>query len=172
MKKYFLPVTLLVLGLAFLLASFPTKDVGAQGRSDDARAQGRPDDPGHQAAVRADGKVVAPDGVVFESQKEFVDAGRRCSTRHADALELDDIEKEIKANRGNAGRGNGNGGSDTGAARVYPNGSITIPVHFHVVYRSDGTGNIPEAWLDNQIAAMTSITPAWTPPPIERLRQT
>ena len=154
MKRYFAPITLLVLSLALMLASVPTKDVGAQGRSDNARAQGRPDDPGHQAAVRADGKVVAPDGVVFESQKDFVDAGRRCSTRHADDLELEQIEKEVKSERAASGRGNGNGGSTIDAARVYPNGSITIPVHFHVVYRSDGTGNIPEAWLDNQIAAM------------------
>ncbi len=156
MKKYFAPVALLVLCLALLLASFPTKKVGAQGRSDDARAQGRPDDPGHQAAIRADGKVVAPDGIVFESQKEFVDAGRRCSTRHADDLELEDIEKDVKANRAATGRGNGNGGggSDVDPLRVYPNGSITIPVHFHVVYRADGTGNIPDSRLDAQIAAM------------------
>src|SRR5688572_1687802 len=145
MKKYFAPVALLVLCLALLLASFPTKDVGAQGRSDDARAQGRPDDPGHQAAVRADGKVVAPDGVVFESQRAFVDAGRRCSTRHADDLEIKEIENDVKSNRGaTASRPSGGG---TG-------GDITIPVYFHVVYKSDGTGNIPEARLDNQIDAM------------------
>src|SRR5688500_17634644 len=116
MKKYFAPVALLVLCLALLLASFPTKDVGAQGRSDDARAQVRPDDPGHQAAVRADGKVVAPDGVVFESQKAFVDAGRRCSTRHADDLEIEEIERDVRSERAASGRGQGNGGSDIDAA--------------------------------------------------------
>lgn len=152
MKRYFAPVTLLVLSLALMLASVPTNKAGAQGRSDDAK--GRPDDPGHQAAVRADGKVVAPDGVVFESQKDFVDAGRRCSTRHADDLELEQIEKDVKSERANSGRGTDKGSSAIDAARVYPNGSITIPVHFHVVYRADGTGNVPEAWLDNQIAAM------------------
>ncbi len=68
MKKFILSVTFLALGLAFLLASVPTKH---------ADAQGRPDDPGSQSAVRADGKVVAPDGVVFESHKAFVDAGRQ-----------------------------------------------------------------------------------------------
>jgi Pregnancy-associated plasma protein-A len=163
MKRFLALVTLLVLGLALMLASTSNKQVGAQGRSDDARAQGRPDDPGHQAAVRADGKVVAPDGVVFESQKDFVDAGRRCSTRHADDLEIEGIERDVKANRGQGDRSNNNAGID--AARVYPNGSITIPVHFHVVYRSDGTGNIPEAWLDNQIAAMNEhYTGLDTPP--------
>lgn len=144
MKRYFPPVVLLVLSLALLLASVPTKDVGAQGRLDD---------PGHQSALRADGKVVAPDGVVFESQKSFVDAGRRCSTRHADDLEIEEIENDVKGNRGAAGRAPG-GGSLVDRARLYGNGTIFIPVHFHVVYRSDGTGNIPEAWLDNQISAM------------------
>jgi Pregnancy-associated plasma protein-A len=145
MKKYFAPFALLVLSLAFLLASVPTKNVGAQGH---------PDDPGHQSALRADGKVVAPDGVVFESQQAFVDAGRRCSTRHADDLELEEIENDVKNNRGATDRGPGSGGAGVEGARVYPNGSITIPVHFHVVYSADGTGNIPEARLDNQINAM------------------
>jgi Pregnancy-associated plasma protein-A len=144
MKKYFVPLALVVLSLAFLLASVPTNDVGAQGR---------PDDPGSQAAVRADGRVVAPDGVVFDSQKAFLDAGRRCSTRHADDLEMQDIERDIKANRAENGRAGG-GGSGNDGARVYPDGSITIPVHFHVVYRADGVGNIPDSRLDAQIAAM------------------
>ena len=80
MKTFFVPVALVVFGLAFLLASVPTNQVGAQGRSEDA---------GNRAAKRADGKVVAPDGVVFESDRAFVEAGRRCSTRHADDLELE-----------------------------------------------------------------------------------
>jgi hypothetical protein len=145
MKRYFAPLVLLVLSLAFLLASTPTKDVGAQGR---------PDDPGHQSAVRADGKVVAPDGVVFDSHKAFIDAGRRCSTRHVDDIEIEEIENDVKRNRG-AGRGEGSGDDGSGLARPpSPGGSITIPVHFHVVSRTDGTGDISEARLDNQIAAM------------------
>jgi hypothetical protein len=39
MKKIIAPVALLLLGLAFVLASVSPKDAGAQGR---------PDDPGHQ----------------------------------------------------------------------------------------------------------------------------
>jgi len=117
-------------------------------------AQGRPDDPGSQSARRADGRVVAPDGVVFESHKAFIDAGRKCSTRHVDDLELEEVDNHVKSNRGN-GRGKPGGGGETGEeGRIYPNGSIIIPVHFHVVYRSDGVGNISETWLDNQIAAM------------------
>jgi hypothetical protein len=143
MKKFILLVTFFALGVAFLLASVPTKNI----------AQGRPDDPGSQSAVRADGRVVAPDGVVFESHKAFVEAGRRCSTRHVDDIEMDEVNRHASENGRALGR-QGAGGGGNEAARIYLDGSITIPVHFHVVYRSDGVGNIPESRLDAQIAAM------------------
>ena len=146
MKKFILSVTFLALGLAFLLASVPTKNVDAQGR---------PDDPGSQSAVRADGRVVAPDGVVFESHKAFVDAGRRCSARHVDELEMDEVNRHASEHGRALGRqGGGDSGGGNDAARIYPNGSITINVYFHVVSHSNGTGNIPDAWLNNQINAM------------------
>lgn len=148
MKKVIISAVFLALGLGFLLTRVPTKHVDAQGR---------PDDPGSQSAVRADGRVVAPDGVVFESHKAFIDAGRRCASRHVDDIEMDEVNRQVsehgRANgRQGGGGGNGNGGAD--ALRIYPNGSITINVYFHVVSRSDGTGNIPDAWLNNQINAM------------------
>ena len=146
MKKLFVPVALVVFGLAFLLASIPTRNVDAQGR---------PDNPGNSSAVRQDGKIVAPDGVVFESHKAFIDAGRKCSTRHVDDLEMEEIENQVKNHRAAGGRAPGGGGGGSAEdARLYPNGSITIPVYFHVIYNSSGTGNISETWLDNQIAAM------------------
>src|SRR6185503_12500288 len=83
--------------------------------------------------------------VVFESQKSFVDAGRRCNTRHADDIEIREIEKDVKSNRGATAGRPGGGGSG---------GDITIAVYFHVVYKSDGTGNVSDQWLDNQINAM------------------
>jgi hypothetical protein len=97
--------------------------------------------------------VVASDGAVFESQKAFVEAGRKCSTRHVDEIEMDEVNRHA-ANNGRSGQQGGGGGGGTEAARIYANGQITIPVHFHVVYRSDGVGNIPESRLDSQIAAM------------------
>ncbi|HEV2801559.1 MAG TPA: zinc metalloprotease [Pyrinomonadaceae bacterium] len=120
----------------------------------DVGAQGRPDDPGHQSAVRADGKVVAPDGTVFESHKSFVESGRKCSTRHADDIEIEQVNKHIAKVRAANGGGNGGGGESTDGARVYANGSITINVYFHVVSTSTGTGNIPDSRLDAQIATM------------------
>ena len=144
MKKFILSVAFLALGLAFLLPSVPTKHVDAQGR---------PEDPGSQSAVRADGRVVAPDGVVFESHKAFVDAGRKCSTRHVDDIEMEEIDKHAAAHGRAMGR-KGDGGGTDDDARLYPNGSIIIPVYFHVVYRSDGVGNISDTWLVNQVNAM------------------
>lgn len=146
MKKFVLSLTFLALGLAFLLASVPTKN---------ADAQGRPDDPGSQSAVRADGRVVAPDGVVFESHKAFIDAGRKCSTRHVDDIEMDQVNRHASEHGRALGRqGNGGSGGPDDAARIYPNGSITINVYFHVVSHSNGTGNIPDSRLDAQINAM------------------
>ena len=160
MKKFIVPSGLLVLSLAFLLASLPTKDVGAQGRSDD---------PGNKSAHRNDGKVVAPDGVVFESAKAFIDAGRKCKTRDVDDLEKEEIDEQVKSHRAAGGRAPSGAGDAAEAARIYPNGSIVIPVYFHVVYNSSGTGNISESWLDNQINAMNEHyagqdTPAYRTP--------
>jgi len=147
MKRIFVYGALIALAIAFIAVGVKLEPVGAQGR---------PDDPGWQAAVRADGRVVAPDGVVFESQKAFVDAGRRCSTRHADELELEEIDLDVRRSRGMAGgkKPGGGGTPPSEPGRIYSDGSIPITVYFHVVYRLDGTGNIPESRLDAQIAAM------------------
>src|SRR5918992_5085620 len=101
MKKIFVSCALIALAVAFIAVGVNLKPVGAQGR---------PNDPGSQSARRADGKVVAPDGVVFESHKAFIDAGRKCSTRHVDDLELEEIEKHVKSNRGNGSGKTGGGG--------------------------------------------------------------
>ncbi|HEX8127959.1 MAG TPA: zinc metalloprotease [Pyrinomonadaceae bacterium] len=146
MKKFTLALVLFALSFAFLLASVPLKNAAAQG--------GRPENPGEQSAVRADGKVVAPDGTVFESHKAFLDAGRKCSTRHADDIEIEQVNKQIAKARSANGGGQGGGTTSTDGARLYPDGSIVIPVWFHVVSTSTGTGNIPESRLDAQIAAM------------------
>ncbi len=131
---------------------------------------------GNNSARRKDGKVVAPDGVIFESHKAFIDAGRKCKTRHVDDLEIEAIDDQVRSHRAAGGRTPGGGGVPGESARIYPNGSILIPVHFHVVSSSDGTGNVPTAWLDNQIFAMNDHYSGSDGPvsgqSIERLPQT
>ena len=143
MKKFSLALVLFAISFAFLIASAPLKNAGAQGR---------PDDPGSQSAVRADGKVVAPDGVVFESHKDFLDAGRKCKTRHADDIEIEQVNKQIaKTRAANGGGQGGDSSTSTDGARL---ATVTISVYFHVVSTTTGTGNIPDSRLDAQIAAM------------------
>src|SRR5918994_6200823 len=120
MKKFLIFGVFIALIAAFVAIGLNLNPVGAQGR---------PEDPGWQAAVRADGKVVAPDGVVFESHKAFIDAGRKCSTRNVDDIELEEVENTVRGNRGLAAArpgGGGGGNTDDSAARVYANGSISI----------------------------------------------
>jgi hypothetical protein len=147
MKKILISGVFIALAAAVVAIGFNLEPVGAQGR---------PEDPGWQAAERSNGKVVAPDGVVFNSKKDFVDAGRRCQTRHVDDIEAEEIDNDVKAKKNARGNGGGGGGGTEGdgLSRIYPNGSIVIPVYFHVVYRSDGVGNISESWIDNQVATM------------------
>jgi hypothetical protein len=144
MKKFSLALVLFALSFAFLLASVPLKDAGAQGN--------RPENPGEQSAIRADGRVVAPDGTVFESHKAFLDAGRRCSTRHADDIEIEQVNKHIAKARAANGGGQGGDGTSTDGARMAT--TVYINVYFHVIRMANGTGTFPDTRLDDQIAAM------------------
>ncbi|MBD0370755.1 MAG: zinc metalloprotease [Pyrinomonadaceae bacterium] len=136
-------LALITLGVALTLSSLPTTNT---------RAQGRQYGPGDHPGLQADGTFRAPDGTLFDSQRAFVESGRRCASKNADDQDIEQIERDVK-NARRAGGGSGNlGGTD--GARLYANGQITINVYFHVVYRADGTGNIPDSRLDAQIAAM------------------
>ena len=66
MKKILVSCALIALAVAFIAIGINLNPVGAQGR---------PDDPGSQSAHRADGKVVAPDGVIFESNRLLLTQG-------------------------------------------------------------------------------------------------
>jgi hypothetical protein len=136
-------LALVSLGVALTLMSLPTTNT---------RAQGRQNGPGDHPGLQADGTFRAPDGTIFESQRAFVDAGRRCATKNHDDQDLERIDKDVKNARNANGGGNVSGTDD--GARLFPDGTIPINVYFHVVYRSDGVGNIPESRLDAQIAAM------------------
>jgi hypothetical protein len=152
-RKLFAAAAIFTLGLALVLSLMPT----AQTRA----AQGRSQDPGHRPAEQEDGTVVAPDGTVFASKKDFSDNGRRCATRHADDMEIEKSNKDIaKANNGKA-PGGGSGGGDGDFSSLAAPGSITIAVYFHVIQQNgtagvSGTGYVPLTALNNQIAVMNN----------------
>jgi hypothetical protein len=154
-RKLFAAAAIFTLGLALVLAMMPSVQTRA--------AQGRSQDPGHRPAEQEDGTVVAPDGTVFASKKDFADNGRRCAVKHLDDFEVAKIDKEIaKANNGKAPGGGGgavDGGGDV--TSLAAPGSITINVYFHVVQQngtagSSGTGFVPITALDNQINVMNN----------------
>ena len=146
-RKMIALLALVALGLSlFLIPSTPNN----------ARAQGRSD---NHKGLQPDGSFIGPTGTKFNSHKEFVEAGHRCVTKHVDEMEMERIDQEVKSKGNTWSRqpGGGDGTGDTAdAARVYPNGSITIPVHFHVISTTTGVGNVPDAWLDAQIAVMNN----------------
>ncbi len=154
-RQLFLAAAIFTLGLALVLSMMPTLQTRA--------AQGRSQDPGHRPAEQADGSVVAPDGTVFASKKDFADNGRRCAVKHPDEFEMAKIDKEVaKANGKAPSGGSGGGGNDGGVinAAATP-GSITINVYYHVVQQDgtagvSGTGFVPASWLDNQITIMNN----------------
>ena len=149
-RKLFLAFAFFALSTMVVLALVPTRSL---------RAQGRSNDPGNRPAVQEDGTVVAPDGAVFASQKEFAEHGRRCAAKHADEITIEQVNRE--AARANNGRQPGGGsGGDGGVvmAAALP-GSITINVYFHVIQQNgtagvSGTGYVPVSNLDAQIAIL------------------
>ncbi|MDQ3802999.1 MAG: zinc metalloprotease [Acidobacteriota bacterium] len=148
-RKFYLAAALFTLSTLIVLAVVPTSSL---------RAQGRKSDPGFGPAVQADGTVVAPDGAVFVSQKEFAEQGRRCNTKHPDEIINERVNKEVAAHRkGTAGDPAGGGEVSAAAAP----GSITINVYFHVIQSNgtagvSGTGFVPSSWLANQITIMNN----------------
>jgi hypothetical protein len=149
-RKLYLAAALFTLSTLVVLAAVPTTSL---------RAQGRKSDPGYGPSLQPDGTVVAPDGVVFESHKAFVESGRKCATKHLDDIEIEKVNKKVEAHRKAQG-GTDAGGGGISADAAAP-GSITINVFFHVIQQNgtagvSGTGFVPISWLDNQITVMNN----------------
>lgn len=75
-----------------------------------------------------------------------VQRGRRCATPNLTAAEKLQIQSDIEAF---GGVGNS----------LFTRAAIQIPVAFHVIYKSRRgtvTGNVPQAWVDDQIAVLNA----------------
>ncbi len=85
---------------------------------------------------------------VFASQKAFVESGARCGTH-----EMSDLEHRLHEAAHGQWLAERSAAGQAFAAR--PNGSVNVPVYFHVINNGSGTtqGNIP----DSQIAAQIQV---------------
>lgn len=102
--------------------------------------------------VKADGSVTV-DGHVFQDLKEYIhsdyfrEAGKRCGTDH----------RRLERWQNTIPRGSASDCSNyitTIKSEYYPSATYTIPVVFHVIYNSSGTGNISNELINDQITVL------------------
>lgn len=104
----------------------------------------------HDVVIEA-GESVATGGQVFESLSAYVESdwfrrnGKRCGTIFSDA--------EKKASRQNA-----TGDCTLALTRIRSvyrlETALTIPVYFHVITRTDGTGDVSDQQINDQITVL------------------
>ncbi len=87
-------------------------------------------------------------GHVWRNKKAFIQSGGRCNTPlvdEAEALAIDTALERFKAEQ-------------RGGEAERPGGSVTVSVRFHVIRRGTGisNGDIPQSWIDNQIAVLNN----------------
>jgi len=77
-------------------------------------------------------------------QQAFIDSGARCATRHPDHQEIMQVEDALEAFRSRFGS----------AERA--SGSVDVPVYFHVINAGNSVnqGNVPDAWINDQMAVL------------------
>jgi hypothetical protein len=79
--------------------------------------------------------------------KAGIQPGVKCSTYKPSNVEISLVERELEMMR------------ESGALRGMEKANIDIPVAFHVIYqtrRGVTTGNIPQQWIDDQIAVLNA----------------
>lgn len=88
---------------------------------------------------------------VFASQQAFVESGARCSTR-----EVSDLEQRLNEAAHGQWLAERRAAGQPFAAR--PDGSVTIPVRFHVINNGSGiaNGDIPQSQIDAQIQVLNA----------------
>lgn len=85
----------------------------------------------------AGGREVVVGDKVYPSNEAFIEAGGRCSTHQPDAATADRIEQEVATSRMLSGY----------ASRT----AVVIPVSVHIITKVDGTGDISDEMIDEQI---------------------
>ena len=92
-------------------------------------------------------------GKTWKSQKDFVDSGARCATKHPDEIKAEEIDAELQKLPGGkivtSGRNNG-------APILRAPGSVTVSVYFHVISKGPALadGNIPDKMIKDQVAVL------------------
>lgn len=92
------------------------------------------------------------EGRSFVSQEAFVNAGLRCATPHVDEEEAAKIDEFILTHRGGPGRATKIGEPVLAAAAR----GGTIPVYWHVIRSSNGTGGPTTAQINAQIDVLNA----------------
>ena len=111
------------------------------------RAQGNSDDQ-DETPFNFNGKA-------WRNKKAFIDSGARCATRQMDDIEADEIEAKLRGNRGGNKGGPGGGEPPSNPPVV---GTVTIPVHVHVINKGSGlaNGDVSEQMINSQIAVLNN----------------
>lgn len=106
--------------------------------------------------LQPDGTFVGPDGTVWASQRSFVESGARCGARHVDEIESHRINEEVRGHLMRNATSGGGSGSTSDGTRLYADGSVTVPVYFHVIYKTDGTGYISDTMIADQMTVLNN----------------
>lgn len=129
------------------------------GASYTARADNEQDPDRARAEIKAQIGETADDfgpaftfaGKLYPNKKAFVDSGARCSTRHVADFEqrmLDLSSQQWMQSRASLGR----------AVSARAPGSVTVPVHVHVINKGAGTanGDVPDSMIAAQINVLNA----------------
>src|SRR5262245_4689381 len=87
-------------------------------------------------------------GVSWANKQAFIDAAR-CNTKRLNDEEVDEIDAHLKQTLRGKGRN-----PDTSLRSA--NGSIFVNVYFHVITDSSGSGFVPVAQMNQQIAVLNA----------------
>src|ERR1051326_4011639 len=146
--------SLAMLSLAALSLAFGLMVINSTRAQDRLRARddGRPmdrQDQEEQQGHQSDGTFIYG-GIHYASQRDFIEQGRRCSTRDHDPIRAAEIEAEVRSFLASQP-----GGLNDLAAASTPS-SITIPVYIHIIRSTSGKGDVPAAAINAQISVLNA----------------